>query len=358
MNAVRISRLSKRFGAVRALDEVSLDIEQGEMFFLLGPSGCGKTTLLRALAGFCEPDGGEIFFDGENVTRLPAYLRRTGMVFQNYALWPHLNVRQNVAFGLEQQKLPRAEIEARVKEALERVQMSPWAESSPNTLSGGQQQRVALARAMAVRPRCLLLDEPLSNLDARLRAQLRGDIRRLCKEAGLTSVYVTHDQKEAMAMADRIAVMQDGKICQVGAPQEVYRRPASAFVAGFLGESDFFEGEVRAVGAGEGLIACALGEFRAALGPDTASQALKAGDHALLCVRPEAWHLDCMPADENCLEGKVTERVFLGELAQCVFQPDDGKPPVRLFTLNPRGNVSGESQYAWIDPEDAVILPR
>ncbi len=356
MTAIGIRHLHKTFGNVRALDDVSLDIAQGEMFFLLGPSGCGKTTLLRTIAGFCEPDKGALLFGEKNVTYQPAYLRHTGMVFQNYALWPHMNVAQNVAFGLEQQKLPKDEITSRVSRALEQVRMADFAKAAPNTLSGGQQQRVALARAMVVEPHCLLLDEPLSNLDARLRAELRGEIRRICKESGLTAVYVTHDQKEALAMADRMAVMKDGKISQIGTPQEIYRRPADAFVASFLGESDFFDGILRACGAGEGLVETALGPLRAALGgvhPDRFAE----GDKVSVCIRPESWHLDTMPADENCLEGRVADRVFLGEMAQLRFVPDSNpEASFRVFQLNPRGNAS-DSLYAWVDPEDVVILP-
>src|SRR5512141_1811820 len=212
MISIRIQQLTKRFGTVTALDRVDLTINPGELFFLLGPSGCGKTTLLRTLAGFYEPDAGSIWFGDDDVTRLAPHKRNTGMMFQSYALWPHMTVAQNVAFGLQERKVPASEIKQRVGEALESVKMSAYAERSPNQLSGGQQQRVALARALVVRPRCLLLDEPLSNLDAQLRLEMRGEIRRVCKDAGLTAIYVTHDHKEALSVADRLAVMFAGRI--------------------------------------------------------------------------------------------------------------------------------------------------
>lgn len=211
MVSLSICGLVKRFGEVTALDRLDLEIAAGELFFLLGPSGCGKTTLLRAIAGFHLPDEGQIRFDGEEVTGLPPHKRDTGMMFQSYALWPHLNVYRNVAFGLEERRVPKAELKARVEAALAMVHLEGLGERRIHQLSGGQQQRVALARALVVRPRCLLLDEPLSNLDAKLRVEMRSEIRRLCKEHGLTTLYVTHDQKEALAMADRIAVLQAGR---------------------------------------------------------------------------------------------------------------------------------------------------
>lgn len=216
MVAISIRNLSKRFGGHTVLDRVNLEIGQGEMFFLLGPSGCGKTTLLRHVAGLVLQDSGELFFDGQDVSSLPPHRRHTALMFQSYALWPHLNVAQNIAFGLEEQGVARAEIRKRVAAALERIQMGAYAERSIAQLSGGQQQRVALARALIVEPRCLLLDEPLSNLDTRLRQELRQEIRSLCKQSGVTAIYVTHDQDEALSMADRLAVMDQGCIIQTG----------------------------------------------------------------------------------------------------------------------------------------------
>lgn len=246
MISIQVSQLTKRFGATVALRNLDLTIEAGELFFLLGPSGCGKTTLLRSLAGFYLPEEGSIHFGGQDVTKLAPHKRNTGMMFQSYALWPHMTVAENVAFGLVERKTPKAEIRQRVAEALASVRMEAYAERRPNQLSGGQQQRVALARALVIRPQCLLLDEPLSNLDAKLRLEMRGEIRRVCKEFKLTTVYVTHDQKEALSIADRMAVLDGGRILQVGAPREVYRRPVCRTVANFIGEADFFAGTVLA----------------------------------------------------------------------------------------------------------------
>src|SRR5271166_4942428 len=224
MATIRIENVSKRFGETVALAGVRLEIASGEICFLLGPSGCGKTTLLRAVAGFVEPDEGRIFIEDSEITRMPAHERGTAMMFQSYALWPHLTVEQNVAFGLEERKVARAEITRRVAEVLGIMRLAKHAGRRIHELSGGQQQRVALARALVVQPRCLLLDEPLSNLDSRLRVEMRGEIRRLCKEFGLTAIYVSHAQKEALASGDRVAVMYAGRIRKVGPPLGVYRR--------------------------------------------------------------------------------------------------------------------------------------
>src|SRR4051812_33554330 len=254
MISIRIEKLTKRFGTVTALHHHDLKIEPGELFFLLGPSGCGKTTLLRSMAGFYIPEEGKIFFGDEDVTRLAPHKRNTGMMFQSYALWPHMSVAENVAFGLEERKVAKDEIKRRVGEALESVRMGSYAERRPNQLSGGQQQRVALARALVIRPRCLLLDEPLSNLDAKLRLEMRTEIRRVCKEFKLTTVYVTHDQKEALSISDRMAILEGGRILQVGSPREVYRRPTSKVVANFIGEVDFITGTVVSSANGRAMV--------------------------------------------------------------------------------------------------------
>src|ERR1700690_4233853 len=270
MISIRIHNLTKRFGAVTALRNLDLVVGPGELFFLLGPSGCGKTTLLRCLAGFYIPDEGTILFGDEDVTRLAPHKRNTGMMFQSYALWPHMTVAENVAFGLEERKLPRSEIRMKVGEALESVHMSAFAERRPNQLSGGQQQRVALARALVIRPRCLLLDEPLSNLDAKLRLEMRMEIRRVCKEFKLTTVYVTHDQKEALSVSDRMAILDGGRILQVGTPQEIYRRPARRTVPDFIGESNFIAGTLTSASGGRARVATEIGEFEGVLGDPTA----------------------------------------------------------------------------------------
>lgn len=242
--AIEVRNVVKRFGAVTALNEVSLSIPAGEMFFLLGPSGCGKTTLLRILAGLETPDSGTVLFNGQDVAALPAYERGAPMVFQNYALWPHLNVRDNIAFGLVERRVPKAEILSRAEDVLKRVGLAGLGERMPGQLSGGQQQRVVLARALVLNPAVILLDEPLSNLDAKLRVEMRAEIEKLRRDTNITFVYVTHDQADALALADRMAVIHLGQVNAVGTPLELYARPPNAFCADFLGEANFIEGHV------------------------------------------------------------------------------------------------------------------
>lgn len=237
-NAVIIKDAVKEYGNFTALKGVSLDIKEGEFFTLLGPSGCGKTTLLRMIAGFNSIEGGEFYIGDQLINDVPAHKRDIGMVFQNYAIFPHLTVEENVAYGLNARKTPKSEIPARVQKALEQVQIAHLAKRSPNALSGGQQQRVALARAFVIEPNVLLMDEPLSNLDAKLRVQMRSVIKKLQKKLGITTVYVTHDQEEALAISDRIAVMKDGEIMQIGTPREIYEKPENPFVANFIGVSN------------------------------------------------------------------------------------------------------------------------
>lgn len=234
MTAVRVDKIAKSFGPTVALADISLSVAAGELFFLLGPSGCGKSTLLRIIAGLLEPTSGRIFFNERDVTATPTEQRNAVMCFQSYALWPHMTVRDNVRFGLEVRKMNRADQDRRVEKVLTLVRLDKLGDRKPNQLSGGQQQRVALARALAVKPACLLLDEPLSNLDAKLRQEMRSEIRRICSESGFTTIYVTHDQKEALAIADRIAILNAGRLEQVGTPSQVFHRPSSAFVEEFM----------------------------------------------------------------------------------------------------------------------------
>ena len=248
MARLDIEHLVKRYGDFHAVRDVSLSIADGEFLVLLGPSGCGKTTTLRMVAGFIEPTAGRVLLGGQDVTLLPPWKRNAGMVFQSYALFPHLTVAQNVAFGLEMRKLPRADIETRVEEVLALVRLGGYGGRLPRQLSGGQQQRVALARALAIRPDVLLLDEPLSNLDAKLRQEVRVEIRELQRKLGLTTVMVTHDQEEALTMADRLVVMNEGEVRQVGSQRDLYERPADRFVAGFVGRSTFLDGTIETPG--------------------------------------------------------------------------------------------------------------
>jgi iron(III) transport system ATP-binding protein len=354
MISLTIENLTKRFGETTALSSINLKIEAGEIFFLLGPSGCGKTTLLRSIAGFYIPDEGRILFGDEDVTRVPPHRRNTGMMFQSYALWPHLTVAKNVAFGLEERKLPKAEINERVHEALASVKMDGLGSRKINQLSGGQQQRVALARALVIRPRCLLLDEPLSNLDTKLRIGMRSEIRRICKEFGLTAIYVTHDQKEACSIADRMAILEQGYIRQHGTPADVYRHPQSRFVADFMGETNFIEGKVKGVEQAAIQVDTDLGTF---IGRGTNGWAPQSGTPCSLSIRPEVWRLSETPAITNGIQGRLKDRVYLGEMAQYQFAA--GSYALKIYELNPRFvDVSSDRElYASASEEDVVVLP-
>lgn len=242
---IRLQNLNKAFGDVQAVQGISIDIKEGELITFIGPSGCGKTTLLRTIAGFYEPTSGEVYLDGEDITNLPPEKRSTGMVFQNYALFPHLTVFDNVAYGLKLRKVNKEELKLRVNEALEQVQLEGYGDRKPSELSGGQQQRVAIARCLVLRPKVLLLDEPLSNLDANLRMIMRDEIRRLKEELNLTIIFVTHDQEEALSISDRVMVLKDGRLQQLDKPEVVYQRPANAFIANFVGTANLLPGEVQ-----------------------------------------------------------------------------------------------------------------
>src|SRR5512138_3399875 len=282
---IRLQRVLKRFGAVTAVDGADLEIGDGELFTLLGPSGCGKTTLLRLMAGFYAPDAGEIWFGERRVDGLRPYERNIGMVFQNYALWPHMTVRANVAYGLKLRKLDAAKIAERVAAVLGKVNLAGLEVRYPGQLSGGQQQRVALARALVLNPDILLLDEPLSNLDAKIRLQVRAEIRKLQKELAITTVYVTHDQEEALTLSDRIAVLDRGKIQQVGTPWDLYERPANPFVADFIGINNLIPGQVQEK-IESGLTAKVKTDVGAFV--SQCDTRLQSGDRCMVCIRPEA----------------------------------------------------------------------
>ncbi|MGC9118417.1 MAG: ABC transporter ATP-binding protein [Thermoproteus sp.] len=302
MVSVRTERLTKKYGDVYAVKDVDLEVKDGEIFAVLGPSGCGKTTLLRLIAGLEEPTYGSIYFDGRDVTDLPTQARNTAMVPQTWALWPHMTVFDNVAYGLKLRKLPKAEIEARVKRMLELVGLAGLERRRPYELSGGQQQRVALARALVVEPAVLLLDEPLANLDAKLRLELRGEIRRIAKELSITTIYVTHDQEEAFAVADRIAVMNAGSVRQIGTPEEIYRKPADVFVASFIGRAKTLRGVV--VDRSGGTVTVDVGfPIRA-----EAAQDLAVGEQAVVVVRQGSVIVE----RDGGIDCKVVDARFIG----------------------------------------------
>jgi iron(III) transport system ATP-binding protein len=301
---IDVASVRKQFGTNVVVDRASFSIEEGELFTLLGPSGCGKTTLLRLIAGFYAPDAGEIRFDERVVNAVPPHERGIGMVFQNYALWPHMTVAQNIAYGLKLRKLARDEIAKRIREVLDKVKLSGLEARYPGQISGGQQQRVALARALVLNPKILLLDEPLSNLDAKIRVQVRAEIRKLQKELGITTVYVTHDQEEALTLSDRIAVFNEGRVFQVGPPRELYERPASRFVADFIGINNLIDGTVQSVN-GKLVVRTALGELEAMADPR-----FKAGDRCVLSVRPE--NSSITEKNDNLVQGSIAFAAYLG----------------------------------------------
>ena len=319
--SVELESVSKRYGQVEAVRSLDLEIARGEFFTLLGPSGCGKTTTLRVIAGFVEPTGGTVLIDGEDMEGIPPFRRPTNTVFQSYALFPHLSVEDNVAFGLKRKKVPREEVRTRVAEELERVGLSAEAARKPNQLSGGQQQRVALARALVNRPTVLLLDEPLGALDLKLRKRLQVELKEIQRDVGITFVYVTHDQEEALTMSDRIAVMNEGVVEQIAGPEEVYDRPATTFVAGFIGVSNLMPGRVTKTGdPGEV-------ELDAGVSVHAPVTGFRAGERCYAVVRPEK--LQIRFADDRAddklpnVEGIVESSLYLGTSTQIVVRLPD-----------------------------------
>ncbi|HEY7090397.1 MAG TPA: ABC transporter ATP-binding protein [Tepidisphaeraceae bacterium] len=359
MASVRLDHISKRFGQTLALDDIELTINSGEIFFLLGPSGCGKSTLLRIVAGLHEPSSGRVFFDDRDVTKLPTEDRNAVMCFQSYALWPHMTVEQNIRFGVELRHLTAAEQGQRVDEVLRLVQMEALRQRKPNQLSGGQQQRVALARALVVHPQCLLLDEPLSNLDTKLRLEMRSEIRRICRQAHLTAIYVTHDQKEALSIADRMAILNAGRIEQVGPPQEMYLRPKNKFVAAFMGETNFVEGTVAQSNGQSVTVSTPFGGVVVS----GAQPVVRVDQKVTLSIRPEVIHIGDAPSGAaNRYEAMVHDTVYLGEFAQHevnVSANGAAADPLKVFELNPRLVARDETvQKAriWFDPADVTLL--
>lgn len=358
MVSVTIEKVSKAFGEVLAVRDISLKIGKGELFFMLGPSGCGKTTVLRMIAGFYTPTSGRILFDDRDITQTPPHKRNTGMVFQNYALWPHMTVWENVAYGLGLRKTPAAEQKQRVQEALDMVRMPEYAQRTPNQLSGGQQQRVALARALVINPDVVLLDEPLSNLDARLRLEMRDEIRRIHDQIGTTMIYVTHDQKEALSLANRVAIMGMGEVRQIGDPRTVYTRPTSAFVASFIGETNFISGTVRSAPAGAELgIDTAVGQLRSTVeSPILYTE----GTEVLCCIRPESIRIGTgldNGSESNKLSGQVTQIMYLGEHEQYTFRLADGSM-IKVVDPYPddRKAAVGATVPLYFDTSHVVVL--
>ena len=313
---VECKNIALAYGSTQVLRDISLNIEPGELFALLGPSGSGKSTLLRLIAGFNFAQSGLLTVDGEEITQTPPWQRNIGMVFQNFALWPHMTVEKNVAFGLEERKLPRAEIARKVSDALALVGLSAFAQRRPNQLSGGQQQRVALARTLAIEPKVLLLDEPLSNLDAKLRVQMRQELKSLQRRLGITTIFVTHDQEEALTTCDRIAVMDQGVIQQIGTPMELYDTPVNRFVANFVGTINFIEGDIEHAPGGAAFTSRLLGRVSLSAQPLNMSRS-----RATMALRPHTISINSPSNAVNTprpitVTGQIVDREFLGEFVR------------------------------------------
>lgn len=346
MVSVEFRNVTKRFGTTAAVDAVSLSIENGELFFLLGPSGCGKTTALRMAAGFIAPDEGQILFNGRDVVRTPPHRRNVGMVFQTYALFPHLTVEQNVAYGLRFRKLGAEEKKNRVTEILDRTRLGGLGRRMPAQLSGGQQQRVALARALVIKPDVLLLDEPLSNLDTKLRVEVREEIKWIHSEFKITALYVTHDQDEALSLADRMAIMRDGRIEQTGAPAEIYARPRNAFVAGFVGETNLLSAHAGMRDGRPGL------ETPAGWAP-VAAAVSKKGEFQV-SIRPESVRLSA--PEKGAAQGRVVSVKFFGSTAKVEVALRDG-PVVKALVVGAGARWrAGDAAGVSLEAEDVVVL--
>lgn len=351
MTTIRLDGVSRTFGAVRAVDNVSATIEEGRLFTLLGPSGCGKTTLLRMIAGFADLEAGSIWFGDRRIDTLPAHHRNTGMVFQNYAIFPNLTVAGNVAYGLHARKVKASDIATRVEKALERVRLGGYGARWPHQLSGGQLQRVAIARVLVIEPAVLLFDEPLSNLDAQLRTQMRVEIRQLQQSLGLTTVYVTHDQEEALAISDRIAILRSGRIEQIGSPEEIYQRPQTAFVAEFLGGTNMLPGVAGAFD-GDSTEIASCGTTISVRG-----KVADTGQKLLLSIRPEGLRL-ARDSEGPLLRATLVLREFLGQIQRLHARLPDGTQ-IRVSTLGslPLAASAGAALAFTYDPAQIVVYP-
>ncbi|MCR9112687.1 MAG: ABC transporter ATP-binding protein [Rhodobacteraceae bacterium] len=356
---ISIRNVDKFFGKFQAIDDVSIDIGHGEFFSLLGSSGCGKTTLLRMLAGFESPSSGEIYIDGQPMSEVPPHMRPVNMVFQSYAIFPHLNVRDNIAYGLRKQKLSRAKRYELVDEMLDLIALPGYGERKANELSGGQRQRIALARALILRPKVLLLDEPLGALDKQLREQMQLELRALQRTVGITFVFVTHDQEEALTLSDRIAVMSEGRVLQLDTPTGLYERPRSRKVASFIGTMNFFDATVAAVeGDKVAVEAPGLGRIHA-MKPE---RAVSTGDRVQVAIRPEKIDLgETRPnGGTQSVEGTLENAAYLGERSHFFVRLDGVEQPVAVSSQNRAhgSGAMGEARSVWLswDPESVVLL--
>jgi len=354
---IALQNISKKFGGFKAVDAVSFEAGDGECFFLLGPSGCGKTTVLRIIAGFCTPDSGTILFDKRKINNLAAHLRNAGMVFQNYALWPHLTVEENIAFGLTvpAHRVSKTERAERARQMIALLHLEGMEKMMPGQLSGGQQQRVALARALIVKPACLLLDEPLSNLDAKLRMEMRLEIKHIIKKFGITAIYVTHDQAEALAMADRCAILRAGRIEQIGTPRALYERPANRFIADFMGYANLFNAKVVSSDSRSLRLSSPAGTWIAQAGRQTFPDGAKVA----VAIRPEKVRLGEWPKDApNVFSGRLKESIYLGAVVEYRVELNFG---LTISALQAGAVPCAELEKQVcisVGPQDVIVLPE
>ena len=356
---IALTNVVKRYGRVTAVDGATLDVADGQLFTLLGPSGCGKTTLLRMIGGFAFPDTGAIMLDGEDITWAPPNKRPTNMVFQSYAIFPHLNVRDNIAYGLRTQRLDAVERERRVDDTLAMIRLAGYGARRADELSGGERQRVALARALVMRPKLLLLDEPLGALDKRLREAMQIELRQLQREVGITFLFVTHDQEEALSMSDRIAVMEKGRVLQTADPKTLYETPATREIAGFIGTMNFFEGRVAAISGRTATVETpGLKRLFVGLGPKAS---FDVGARVLVAIRPEKLTLSREPTGEMSVEGRLIAAAYLGDRSQFQVKIEGASNPVVVSTQNlapsdGRRFEPHETLYLGWNPEGPILL--
>ena len=353
--SVELTHVTKAFDTTLAVNDVSLKIERGEFFFLLGPSGCGKSTFLRIVAGFYKPDAGELRFDDTVMSDVPPHQRNTGMVFQNYALWPHMSVAENIEYGLMLRKLEKSERAEKIARALEMVQMEGYHDRAVNTLSGGQQQRIALARALVIEPSVLLLDEPISNLDAALRQQMREEIKQIHERTNITTFYVTHDQVDALTMANRMAIMKDGVVVQVGTPREVYQFPKNAFVASFIGETNFISGKVQQTSNGHATIETPVGMLHS----ETVYHELSEGTSVQCSIRPEALTVDSAQNGSSRAENRITAKItavhYLGRMEE--YQLITADIPLKAVHYNPGTEIKKAGDTVQLGIAATAVIP-
>ncbi|MCI8513952.1 MAG: ABC transporter ATP-binding protein [Lachnospiraceae bacterium] len=354
MATLKLEALTKKFEDMTAVDHMNLEVADGEMIALLGGSGCGKTTTLRMIAGFTTPTEGDIWIDGERVNELPSYKRNVGIFFQNYALFPHLTTFDNIAFGLKLKKLPKDVVKEKVRKILSLVQLEGMEKRFPKELSGGQQQRVALARALVMEPAVLLLDEPLSNLDAKLRVEMQVEIKRIQKEVGITTIIVTHDQEEAVSLADRVIVMNAGRILQVGSPKEVFDCPVSPFVADFMGFGNIFSGRLARFRDGRGEILCGQETLYA---PEASCKGIEEGEEVTLAIRPENLILAEAPG-RNVLGGRIRNVTYKGHMTRLEVKDCLAEQDLYLSVHDYEGEGAGTPVRVCLPEEKLLVYPR